>query len=365
MISFLDVKAINAKYRDEILSSVQKVIDSGSYILGNQLHAFEHEFASFCGVKHCIGVGNGLEALKIIIRAYGIGSGDEILVPANTFIASILAISENGATPVLVEPELISYNLNPDRLEEKITPRTKAIMVVHLYGQCAEMDRIYQIANNHGLKVIEDAAQAHGAKYKGKRTGNLGDAAGFSFYPGKNLGALGDGGAITTNDDALAERIRILRNYGSVKKYENVLKGFNSRLDEIQATVLRVKLTYLDTDNQRRKEIAAYYSKNIQNEKIELPRVIHSDADGHVWHLYVIRSKDRDSLQKYLLQQDIQTLIHYPIPPHKQLAYSEWNASSLPITEKIHREVLSLPISPVLTDIEVEKIVQVINQYPL
>ena len=363
MVKFLDLKKINDQYKNELLKVCKEVIESGWYILGKEVEKFEEEFANYCETKYAVGVGNGLDALKLIIRGYkelGIfKENDEIIVPSNTYIATILAISENNLKPILVEPKLDTYLINPDRIEEKITKRTKAIMVVHLYGQSCEMDKIWKIAKKYNLKVIEDSAQAHGAFYKDKRVGNLGDASGFSFYPGKNLGALGDGGAITTNDEYLADIVRVLRNYGSHKKYENLYKGLNSRLDELQAAFLRVKLKYLDEENQKRKEIAKYYLENITNEKIILPKII-TDS---VWHLFVIRIKERDELQKYLSENGIQTLIHYPIPPHKQKAYKEWNNLSFPITERIHNEVLSLPISPIHTKKEIFKIIDMINRF--
>ncbi|MEW5820533.1 MAG: DegT/DnrJ/EryC1/StrS family aminotransferase [Cyanobacteriota bacterium] len=361
MIKFLDLQAINLQYKKELEDAANKVISSGWYILGNEVKHFEECFANYCGVKHCIGVANGLDALKLILKAYDFSPEDEIIVPANTYIASILAISDNGLTPVLVEPDIDSYNIDPDKITEKITEKTKAIMTVHLYGQVAEMNVINEISNKYNLKVIEDAAQAHGAIYKGKKTGNLGDAAGFSFYPGKNLGALGDGGAVTTNNDKLAEKIKILRNYGSEIKYHNLFKGFNSRLDEMQAAILSVKLKYLDKENSRRREIAEYYLNTIDNKKIILPKVEYNDS--HVWHLFVIRTSDREKLLKYLTDNNVQTMIHYPIPPYKQEAYQELNCLSLNITEKIHNEVLSLPISPVLTDNECSRIVELLNEY--
>ncbi|PGT82987.1 MULTISPECIES: DegT/DnrJ/EryC1/StrS family aminotransferase [Bacillaceae] len=365
MLTFLDLKAVNNSYQIEIEKAVNKVINSGWYILGEELELFEKEFAEYCGTKYCIGVANGLDALTLILRAYEIGSGDQVIVPSNTYIASILSISANGAIPVLVEPDIKSYNLDPDKIEAKITSRTKAIMAVHLYGQAANMEAINHLAKKYNLKVIEDAAQAHGAVYHNKRTGNLGDAAGFSFYPGKNLGALGDGGAITTNDSQLAEKIRALRNYGSYVKYENLHKGVNSRLDEIQAAILRVKLKSLDHDNEKRREIASYYMEHIKNKNITLPMIVNSDGLSHVWHLFVIRTKEREELQKYLTEQKIQTLIHYPIPPYKQLAYREWNDLSYTISEQIHNEVLSLPISPVQTKEDTMRIVEVINTFQL
>ncbi|MED3549809.1 DegT/DnrJ/EryC1/StrS family aminotransferase [Cytobacillus praedii] len=362
MIPFLDLKTINEKYQNEVKEAVERLVTRGWYILGEELKSFEEEFARYCGVKHCIGVANGLDALQIILNAYEIGHGDEVIVPANTYIASILAITQNGAIPVLVEPNIESYNIDPNEIEKKITNKTKAILAVHLYGQCADMDSINKIADDYGLKVIEDAAQAHGAFWKNNRVGNLGDAAGFSFYPGKNLGALGDAGAITTNDDNLAEKIRALRNYGSHVKYENIYKGFNSRLDEIQAAILRIKLKKLDDDNKKRREISKLYRNYISNKLISLPMVLKEES-SHVWHLFVIRTKDRSRLQKYLMECGIETLIHYPIPPHKQMAYKEWNNKSFPLTEEIHDEVLSLPISPVMQETEVLKVINVINKY--
>jgi dTDP-4-amino-4,6-dideoxygalactose transaminase len=287
--------------------------------------------------------------------------GDEVIVPSNTYIASILAISQNNLVPVLVEPNIQTYLIDPTKIEEKITSKTKAIMPVHLYGQTCQMDTINEIAKKHNLKVIEDSAQSHGAYFENKRSGNLGDASGFSFYPGKNLGALGDGGAVTTNDDELAQAIRALGNYGSHKKYENLYKGINSRLDEMQAAMLRVKLRYLDNEVAKRREIANYYLENIKNEKIVLPTV--REEDNHVWHLFVIRTKNRDELQKYLLDNGIQTLIHYPLPPHKQEAYAEWSEQNYLISEQIHSEVLSLPISGVQSIEDTQMIVKYLNDY--
>ncbi|PLR77840.1 aminotransferase [Bacillus sp. V3-13] len=361
MIPFLNLKAVNEQYNDDINKAISAVLSSGWYILGQEVESFEQKFAKYCGVKHCVGVANGLDALTLIIRAYEIGSGDEVIVPANTYIASILAISANGATPVLVEPSLETYNIDPALIEEKITSRTKAIMAVHLYGQVAEMDLINKIARKHKLKVIEDAAQAHGAYYNNKRAGNLGDAAGFSFYPGKNLGALGDGGAITTNDSNLVLKLKALRNYGSHIKYENLFPGVNSRLDEIQAAILKVKLNYLDRDNEKRREISDYYLNNIRNPKVILPKI--SNRLQHVWHIFVVRTEQRDEFKQYLADHNIQTVIHYPIPPHKQEAYKEWNHLEYKLTEQIHREVLSIPISPVMTLEEAKTVVEVINNY--
>jgi dTDP-4-amino-4,6-dideoxygalactose transaminase len=365
MIPFLDLKKLNAQYRDELIEVCIRVIDSGWYILGKEVEQFEKEFAEYCGVKHCIGVANGLDALILILRAYKelgfISDGDEVIVPANTYIASILAISQNNLTPVLVEPDLNTYLLDSNKIEEKITPKTKAILPVHLYGQTCEMDKINEIAKKYNLKVIEDSAQSHGAFFNERRSGNLGDASGFSFYPGKNLGALGDAGAVTTNDDVLANAIKAIRNYGSHKKYENIYKGVNSRLDEMQAALLRVKLKYLNNEIENRRKIANYYLTNIKNDKIILPTV--RKEDNHVWHLFVIRTENRDKLQQYLSDNGIQTLIHYPIAPHKQNAYKEWNDKNYPITEKIHKEVLSLPMSGVQTMEETQRVVEVVNNW--
>ena len=365
MIPFLDLKTLNAPYEEELIKASTEVIQSGWYIHGKSCQNFEKEFADFCGTEYCIGVANGLDALTLIFSAYKemgiLTDGDEVIVPANTYIASILAISQNGLKPVLVEPDIHSYNLDPSLIEAKITPETKAIMAVHLYGQTANMQEINQIAKKHHLKVIEDSAQAHAAMHDGKRSGNLADASGFSFYPGKNLGALGDGGAVTTNDKALADTIRALGNYGSHKKYENLYKGVNSRLDELQAALLSVKLKNLDRDTQKRREIADYYLENINNKNIILPSV--ENKESHVWHLFVVRTDNRDKLQKFLLEHEIQSMIHYPIPPHKQIAYKEWNDLSFPITEKIHKEVLSIPMSPVLRKEEIIKIVDALNTY--
>lgn len=361
MIKFLDLHKINERFRNEIDERITQVLDSGWYILGEQVRFFEKNFANFCGVKHCIGCANGLDALNLIIKGFGFTDGDEIIVPANTYIASILAISQNDCTPVLVEPDIDTYNINPDLIEQKITEKTKAIMVVHLYGQAVEMEKIWQLAKKYNLKVIEDAAQAHGSLYNGKRVGALSDAAGFSFYPGKNLGCLGDGGCITTNDDELAFKVRAIANYGSDYKYHHIFKGINSRLDEIQAGVLDVKLNYLDRDNDRRRQIAKFYLENIKNPNIILPKV--KSEDSHVWHIFAIRTRDRDRLIKHLKGNGIETNIHYPTAPHKQECYKEWQNESFPISEMIHQQVLSLPISPVMTDEEVTKIIKVINDY--
>ena len=361
MIKFLDLEKVNNRYREEIDKRIKSILDKGWYLQGEWDKTFEDNFAKFCGVKHCIGCANGLDALNLIIRGYGFGAGDEIIVPANTYIASILAISENGCTPVLVEPDINTYNINPELIEEKITDKTKAIMVVHLYGQAVQMGKIWNLAKKYNLKIIEDSAQAHGALYNGKRTGSLGDASGFSFYPGKNLGCMGDGGCVTTNDDELAARIRAIANYGSDRKYHHIYKGINSRLDEIQAAILDVKLPYLDNDNKRRREISKFYRENIKNPKIILPKVY--DEKSHVWHIFAIRCEKRDKLQKYLEENGIQTNIHYPTPPHKQGAYKEWENQSYPVSEEIHRTELSLPISPVMTDDEIEKVVRIANAF--
>jgi dTDP-4-amino-4,6-dideoxygalactose transaminase len=365
MIPFLDLKTINAHYKDALLEACSRVIDSGWYIHGRECEAFEAAFANYCGTKHCVGVANGLDALILIIRAYkelGImQDGDEIIVPSHTYIASILAISANQLIPVLVEPDINTYLIDPLKIEQAITSKTKAMLPVHLYGQTCQMDAINQIAKRYNLKVIEDSAQSHGAYFKDKRSGNLGDASGFSFYPGKNLGALGDGGAITTNDDDLAQTVRALGNYGSHKKYENMYKGINSRLDEMQAAFLRVKLNFLDQEIAQRRMIANYYGEHITNEKIIVPMI--ERQDNHVWHLFVVRCDKRNALQNHLTQNGIQTLIHYPIPPHKQAAYKEWHSYSFPISEAIHNEVLSLPISAYQSLEETYKIVQVLNAF--
>ena len=361
MIKFLDLKKINNRYREEIDSRIKNILDKGWYLQGEENENFTKNFANFCGTKFALGVANGLDALNLIIKAYGFGNGDEIIVPANTYIATILAISENGCIPILVEPDIKTYNINPDSIEEKITSKTKAIMVVHLYGQAVQMEKIWKIAKKYNLKIIEDSAQAHGAIYQENRTGNLGDASGFSFYPGKNLGCIGDGGAVTTNDEELFNKIKAIANYGSDRKYHHIYKGVNSRLDEIQAAVLDIKLKHLDSDNNKRREISKYYRENIKNSKIILPETY--DEKSHVWHIFAVRTQNRDEFQKYLTEKGIQTIIHYPTPPHKQGAYKEWNNLSFPITEEIHNTILSLPISPVMTDSEIEKVVEVVNEF--
>ena len=395
MIKFLDLKKINDSYEPELSAAISDVLKSGCYLLGEQAEFFEKDYAAFIGTKHCIAVANGLDALRLILKAYlEIGimhQDDEIIVPANTFIASILSITDNRLKPVLIEPDLATYNINPFTIEEKITERTRGIMIVHLYGQNAMHPEIQRLVQKYNLILIEDNAQAQGAYYgphelagtdsrainsqsiacsDNKRTGSLGHAAGHSFYPGKNLGALGDAGAVTTNSDDLAALIRTLANYGSREKYKNECKGLNSRMDEVQAAVLRVKLKKLDADNQKRRIIAKHYIENIKTENIVLPFLITPSPAlnanySHVWHLFVIRIKNRDMLQSHILKQKIQTQIHYPIPPHKQKAYREWNDLNLPITEKIHDEVLSIPISPVMTEVEVEKIIGALNSFEL
>ena len=370
MIPFLDLKAINLQYRQELITAALRVIDSGWYILGNELKQFEKDFSTYCQTEYCIGVANGLEALFLILRAYKeqgiIKEGDEVIVPANTYIASILAISENRLKPVLVEPDLKTYNLNTALIEQHITEKTKAILTVHLYGQVTGMDKINSIAKKYNLKIIEDCAQAHGALYKGKKVGGLGDAAGFSFYPGKNLGAMGDAGAITTSDTELAQTLIALRNYGSFEKYQNHYKGVNSRLDEIQAAMLGVKLKHLDTEVRRRREIALAYTQGITNPQIVLPlgkACTMESIHNHVFHLYVVQCQDRTGLKEHLQVHGITTLIHYPIAPHKQQAFIDWSECSFPVTEIIHDNVLSLPISPVMTDEQIAQVISVCNSY--
>jgi len=357
-IPFLDFAAIHADLRPELDAAYRRVVDSNHLILGAEVAAFEQEFAAYCEAEHAIGVGNGLDALYLVLKAMDIGPGDEVIVPSNTFIASWLAVSYAGATPVPVEPDTATYNIDPARIEAAITPRTRAIMPVHLYGQSADMDPVMDIARRHGLKVIEDAAQAHGARYRGRRTGTLGDAAGFSFYPGKNLGALGDGGAIVTNDGALAERLRMLRNYGSSVKYHHEMKGHNSRLDELHAAFLRAKLKGLDTANERRREIAKRYLAGLADSGLVLP-VVPEWAEP-VWHLFVVRSAARQELQEQLGARGVGTMIHYPIPPNRQPAYAELALAegSLPLSESIHREVLSLPMWPQMKTEQVDRVIE-------
>lgn len=376
MIKFLDLQKINAQYAEEIKQATNRVIDSGWYLLGNEVNTFENNYASYIGTKHCVGVANGLDALRLILKAYiemGVMSeGDEVIVPANTYIATILAITDNRLIPVLVEPNINTYQIDDSLIESAINSKTKAIMIVHLYGQCAYTEKIGEICKNHNLKLIEDNAQAHGCIYsasesvtsshtltKLKKTGSLGDASGHSFYPGKNLGALGDGGAVTTNDAQLAEVVRALANYGSIQKYRCDYQGLNSRLDEIQAAVLDVKLKYLDADTAKRREVARYYIENIKHPDIIVPKITNWDA--HVFHLFSIRTTRRNELQQYLNENGVQTLIHYPIPPHLQKCYNDWNNFSFPITERIHFEELSLPISPVMYWEDVLLVVNILN----
>ena len=368
MIPFLDLKAINAQYRNELIDACTRVIDSGWYIGGSELEQFEQQFASYCGTKYAIGVANGLDALILTLRAWKelgkLKDGDEVIVPSNTYIASILAISANNLTPILVEPCVDSFNIDPKKIEAAITSRTKAILPVHLYGQLADMPAIIAIAKRHKLLVLEDSAQAHGACLDDRRAGSWGDASGFSFYPGKNLGALGDAGAITTSDEELASTLRALRNYGSHEKYKSLFQGVNSRLDEIQAAMLNVKLSHLEDEIAHRRKVANAYIEGINNKAIILPTK-GNDSAHDVWHVFVIRCKRRDELQKYLTDNGVQTLIHYPIPPHQQPAYKEWNELSYPIAEEIHAEVLSLPIGPTMTMEDVNTVIQLCNEFQL
>lgn len=361
-VPFLDLKAPYLELKEELDAAYHRVMESGWYILGKEVEAFESEFAAYCEARYCIGVANGLDALHLIVRGYGIGQGDEVIVPSNTYIATWLAVTHAGATPVPVEPDERTYNIDPAKVEHAITPKTKAIMVVHLYGQPADMDPINAIARKYNLKVIEDCAQAHGARYKGRRVGGLGDAAGFSFYPGKNLGALGDGGAVVTNDPVLVERIMILRNYGSQIKYHNEVVGYNSRLDELQAAFLRVKLAKLDEWNERRRAIADRYLQELSGQpKLILPYV--PEWVEPVWHLFVVCHPQRDQLLKALSEAGIGTMIHYPIPPHKQQAYKERNTRSYPLTENLHHEVLSLPMGPTLLEEEATRVIAAVNSF--
>lgn len=371
MIKFLDLKNINAQFADELKQAASEVIDSGWYLLGERLALFEKNLSQYIGVKNAVGVGNGLDALRLIIRAYielgELKEGDEIIVPANTYIATILAIIDNRLKPVLVEPDIITYNLDISLIEKNISQTTKAIMIVHLYGQVCWSDELVQIAKKYNLIIIEDNAQAMGAEWKGKKSGGLGDAAGNSFYPGKNLGALGDAGAVTTNNNELAEVVRALGNYGSREKYYNDFQGFNSRMDEIQAAFLNIKLKYLNKENQRRIEIANYYLDNIINQQIILPKNKNGNIQqknlSHVWHLFVLRHPKRDRLKDFLNENGIQTMIHYPIPPHKQKAFVKSGLNGFPITEKIHKEVISIPISPIITIDLIQKVISTLNKF--
>lgn len=369
MIPFLDLKQVNQQYKEELKAACDRVINSGWYIGGQELEKFEQNFANYCGTQFAIGVANGLDALILTFRAWKelgrLQDGDEVIVPANTYIASILAITANNLTPVLVEPDEQSLNISVDAIQSAITEKTKVILAVHLYGQLADMPKIMQIAQQHNLLVLEDSAQAHGAQIDGKKAGNWGNASGFSFYPGKNLGALGDAGAITTNDAELANMLKALRNYGSHEKYKNLIPGVNSRLDEIQAAMLDVKLKYLDQEVIKRRQIAGLYLSQIQNPFMTLPltEVDAKQYEQHVWHLFVIQSEYRNELQNYLKENGVQTLIHYPIPPHKQQAYKEWNDLSFPVTERIHTQVLSLPMGPTQTLKETQKVIEVCNAF--
>lgn len=365
MIPFLDLKETNTPYQSEIEEAVLSVVRSGWYILGDQVKSFERAYAQYCGTANCIGVGNGLDAISLILKSYKelgvLKDGDEVLVPANTYIASILAVSSSGLVPVLVEPDINTYNIDPEKIGNKVTSRTKAILAVHLYGLVSPMNELKEIARKHNLKLIDDAAQAHGAAYYEQKVGSLCDATAFSFYPTKNLGALGDAGAVTTDDSELAAIVRALANYGTTSKYINKYKGENSRLDEIQAAVLAVKLKYLDKEVQARQNIASFYLRNIQNELIALPRV--EQIEQHAFHLFVVRCHERDRLQQYLSDKGIRTEIHYPLPPHKQEAYKEWNSLSYPVSEKIADQIISLPLRISLKNEEVIRICSALNEF--
>ncbi len=366
-IPFLDLNAINSRFNAELMDAASNVINSGWYINGRYVTTFENEFSIYCGVKYCVGVANGLDALTLTLRAWKdmgkLVDGDEVIVPANTYIASILAITENNLTPIFMEPSEATLNIDVEKIEDLITPRTRVILPVHLYGRLVEMPLLLEVAQKHNLLVLEDSAQAHGAILDNKRAGSWGDASGFSFYPGKNLGALGDGGAITTNDPELFSALKALRNYGSHERYKNIVLGVNSRLDEIQASMLSVKLKYLDSDTQRRQEIAASYLGGVKNKHISLPAFPRHGQ--HVWHLFVVRSQFRDELQKHLAYRGIETLIHYPIPPHKQIAYSKYSDLDLKVTERLHAEVLSLPIGPTMSDVHVTKVIEACNDFKI
>ncbi len=365
MIPFLDLKKTNQPYQAELEEAVLRVVRSGWYILGKEVETFERSFSEYCGVNHCIGVGNGLEAISLILKAYKelalFKDGDEIIVPSNTYIATILAVSESGLIPVLVEPDIDTYNIDPQKVEEKITSKTKAILTVHLYGLVSPMNELKKLAEKHHLKLIDDAAQAHGAVYNRQKVGNLCDATAFSFYPTKNLGALGDAGAVTTNDSELANVIRALANYGTTAKYVNVYKGQNSRLDEIQAAILSVKLKYLDNEVHKRQYLASLYLDNISNDLITLPKVL--KIEEHAFHLFVIHCDQQKRLQQYLSDKGIGTEIHYPLPPHKQVAYKEWNDLSYPLSEEIAEKVLSLPLNMSLDKEDIIQICSVLNEF--
>ncbi|RPH28135.1 DegT/DnrJ/EryC1/StrS family aminotransferase [Buttiauxella warmboldiae] len=367
MINFLNLKKINERFETELMEACSRVINSGWFIMGEEVKAFEKCFSEYCGVKYTIGVANGLDALNLTIRAWKelgkLKSGDEVIVQANTYIASILAITENDLVPVLVEPDEITYNLSIENVLKAITSKTKIILPVHLYGQISPMPELVKIAKEYGLLLLEDSAQAHGAIIKGKKSGSWGDAAAFSFYPGKNLGAIGDAGAVTTNDYELATTIRALSNYGSLEKYKNIYQGVNSRLDEIQAAMLNVKLKYLNIDTQRRQYIADRYNREINNPLVQRPYT--RKEEYHVWHLYVLRTQYRAEFQRFLSERNIQSLVHYPIPPHKQLAYKKWNSLILPVTERIHNEVISIPIDPTMTECNIQDVINAVNGFEL
>jgi dTDP-4-amino-4,6-dideoxygalactose transaminase len=367
VIPFLDLKEINHLMREELRTACERVLDSGWYISGQELTNFEKNFAAYCGTQHCIGVANGLDALTLTLRAWKemgkLKDGDEVIIPANTYIASILSVLENDLIPVFVEPDQDSFNLNPNLIEKHLTAKTKVILPVHLYGLLADMEQISTLAKKYNLLVLEDSAQSHGATLNNRMSGNWGDASGFSFYPGKNLGALGDAGAITTNDAHLAEVLHALRNYGSHQKYKNIYQGVNSRLDEIQAAILDVKLKHLDQHTQRRREVAKMYLEGIKNPLVQLP--VSKNDSQHVWHLFVIRTEHREKLQNHLMSKQVQTLIHYPIPPHKQNALAQFNHLSLPVTEKMHNEVLSIPMGPTLTNDQIQIVIKAINDFAI
>lgn len=366
MIPFYDLHAVNRAFEPLFQRKWQEVMDKGWFILGEEVAAFEAAFARYCGTAHGIGTGNGLDALTLIFKAYRhlgrLSAGDEVIVPANTFIATILAVRQAGLIPVLAEPDPETFNLDPDSVQKALTPKTRAILPVHLYGRLADMDALRRIADRHGLLLIEDAAQAHGAADRhGKKAGSLADAAGFSFYPAKNLGALGDGGAVTTDDGELARIVRLLGNYGSPRKYHHEIEGINSRLDELQAAFLHIKLPALDAGNTERRRIAAKYIEHIRNEKIRLPAF--GSGTDHVFHQFVVRTADRDALKAYLADRGVATQVHYPIPPHRQPALSQWKDLAFPVSERLHREVLSLPMSPVMDERQVETVIEALNHY--
>lgn len=362
-IKFLDLKRINMRFFDEFNEAFINVQTSGYYLNAQKTNLFEKNFADYCNVKYCKSCSSGLSALELIIKAFDFKNGDEIIVPANTYIATIWAIAHNGCTPVFVEPDINTMNIDVNKIEEKITSKTKAILVVHLYGQAVEMQKVWELAQKYNLKVIEDSAQAHGAEYKGRKTGNLSDAAGFSFYPSKNLGAIDNGGCVTTNDKELSDKIEALANYGSHKKNHHIYDGTNSRLGEIQADILNIKLKYLDSDNEKRRRISKIYRENIKNPLIIVPDTYNENA--HVWHLFVIRTQKREILQQYLNDNGIETAIHYPIPPYKQECLKEYSNQNLPISDSMHDSVLSIPMSPCLTDLEVKYIVEKLNQFKI